>query len=224
MCQGPSDGLWALGTIFSDGLWALGQREVVERVLSEDAHVVPSNRRDAAAGVLLGLVLDRAQVLRSCVVGVQDEELDLGGLCVVVHAEDRECQHPPPDANRRPLGVEVLRELSALVFEVVPRRHVDHLAGDTEVLIEQNGRLHRPNPLFGANEAGRFIAHRDQHLLHSFVALDRQGSVVLVAEPRNDSLVRAVHTPPPVVVEFVLHVVAVVVGPLHEVHAAALHP
>ena len=117
-----------VSTPFSNGLGPLRQAEVVKRVLAKDGHVVPADRGDAAACVFLALILNHRQVFCARVVWIENQKSNLTRLRIVVHAQNGEGEDAPADAHGGALGVKVLCELSALVFEVVSRRHIHDLA------------------------------------------------------------------------------------------------
>ena len=117
-----------VSTPFSNGLGPLRQAEVVKRVLAKDGNVVPADRGDAAAGVFLALILNHRQVFCARVVWIENQKANLTRLRIVVHAQNGKGEDAPADADGGALGVKVLCELSALVFEVVPRRYIHDLA------------------------------------------------------------------------------------------------
>mmetsp|Transcript_27829 Transcript_27829/g.70051 ORF Transcript_27829/g.70051 Transcript_27829/m.70051 type:complete len:341 (+) Transcript_27829:161-1183(+) len=145
-------------------------------------------------------------------------------LVVKVYAEQCVRQLPPAHHHRRSLRLEVAEQQPPLLAQLRSRREVLDAAGNAVLCLEEIAEVERADPVLGAEQIGGLTTLVYKRFLDLSVHRHVGAGVVLHAEPRDDRHQRAVGAAPALVVKAVLHVVVVLVLPVHELQHARLHP
>mmetsp|Transcript_4404 Transcript_4404/g.10651 ORF Transcript_4404/g.10651 Transcript_4404/m.10651 type:complete len:333 (+) Transcript_4404:378-1376(+) len=114
--------------------------------------------------------------------------------------------------------------LPPLLAQLRSRREVLDAAGNAVLCLEEIAEVERADPVLGAEQIGGLTTLVYKRFLDLSVHRHVGAGVVLHAEPRDDRHQRAVGAAPALVVKAVLHVVVVLVLPVHELQHARLHP